>query len=768
MVLTRFNTHALKDLCSEEQLELLNSIDTLRSQGIDHYVSLPQIIVCGDQSSGKSSVLEAISGVSFPVKSNLCTRFPTELVLRQHPRAGVRVSIVPHQTRSEVEQRCLGDFCEQLDSFEGLPMLMEKAKGAMGINTHGKAFSKDLLRVEVSGPDRPHLTIEVVQSYMQEPRSIILAVVSAKNDFANQIVLKLARSADKLGTRTLGVITKPDTLAAGSESEAMFVSLAKNLDVEFRLVWHVLRNMDMDHGQSTREQRDVEEFRFFSQGIWKDLPRSIVGITTLRGRLSTVLLSQIATELPSLIGEIEDKAGQCKTRLRQLGEPRVSIDEQKSYLMNIAQCVQELVKAAVDGTYNDNFFGDAYSSSGYQKRIRAIMQNSNEVFADDIDQTGHQRRIVEADGQQSPAKHQVDITREEYIEHICHLLKRTRGRELPGTFNPMIVRDLFLEQCSPWERITYRHTDSLWAAAQEFLILVVKHTSDEATSAALIREIIYPACDSIKQEMSVKVKELLQPHQIGHPITYNHFFTENLQKVRTARQRTNIATTLQQFFGVSSIKQSCYMDTTIKLDDLLTLLTQHSEPDMVRYASVEALDCMLAYYKVALERFVDDIANEVVEGKLTASLSRILSPVTVFDMSTGLLRNELSVLQKGLETCKEFVKLRKDGHGLTNARDLSRQSRIESLQEVATLDTKRSNISDPSTDTPNSPEIPDETVDENLFPNVEAVSPSLEPVDVVPAPVEETAILSDHEPATKRKMKKKMKRSKVSAQSGGT
>ena len=77
------------------------------------YISLPQIIVCGDQSSGKSSVLEAISGVGFPVKSNLCTRFPTELVLRKHLHVGVRVSIVPHQTRSDVGQRLLGDFYEQ-------------------------------------------------------------------------------------------------------------------------------------------------------------------------------------------------------------------------------------------------------------------------------------------------------------------------------------------------------------------------------------------------------------------------------------------------------------------------------------------------------------------------------------------------------------------------------------------------------------------------------------------------------------------------------
>jgi hypothetical protein len=70
---------------------------------------------------------------------------------------------------------------------------------------------------------------------MKEPRSIILAVVSAKNDYANQIVLKLARAADRAGTRTLGVITKPNTLIPGSDSKVMYMSLAQNLDVEFRL-----------------------------------------------------------------------------------------------------------------------------------------------------------------------------------------------------------------------------------------------------------------------------------------------------------------------------------------------------------------------------------------------------------------------------------------------------------------------------------------------------------------------------------------------------
>jgi hypothetical protein len=136
------HTEALSKLCTNDQLNLLNSIDSLRSQGINHYVSLHQIIVCGDQPSWKSSVLEAISGVAFPIKSNLCIRFPTELVLRKTSHIGVDVSIVPHHSHSDSEKESLGNFHEKLDGFDGLPALIENAKVAMGILTHGKTFSK--------------------------------------------------------------------------------------------------------------------------------------------------------------------------------------------------------------------------------------------------------------------------------------------------------------------------------------------------------------------------------------------------------------------------------------------------------------------------------------------------------------------------------------------------------------------------------------------------------------------------------------------------
>ena len=66
---------AMDQLNNAEARALLDTIDGLRELQVGEILNLPQIIVVGDQSSGKSSVLEAISGVSFPVNANLCTRY---------------------------------------------------------------------------------------------------------------------------------------------------------------------------------------------------------------------------------------------------------------------------------------------------------------------------------------------------------------------------------------------------------------------------------------------------------------------------------------------------------------------------------------------------------------------------------------------------------------------------------------------------------------------------------------------------------------------
>jgi hypothetical protein len=59
----------------------------------------------------------------------------------------------------------------------------------------------------------------------------------------------------------------------------MFISLAKNQDVEFRLGWHVLKNLDSEKG--TTDLQVLEEYEFFEHRIWGDMLRSLVGIALL-------------------------------------------------------------------------------------------------------------------------------------------------------------------------------------------------------------------------------------------------------------------------------------------------------------------------------------------------------------------------------------------------------------------------------------------------------------------------------------------------------
>lgn len=72
---------------------------------------------------------------------------------------------------------------------------------------------------------------ELVQTYIENPRAIILAVVSAKNDYTNQSILSRARAIDENGKRTLGITTKLDGLDKNSDNEAAFIKLAKNEDI---------------------------------------------------------------------------------------------------------------------------------------------------------------------------------------------------------------------------------------------------------------------------------------------------------------------------------------------------------------------------------------------------------------------------------------------------------------------------------------------------------------------------------------------------------
>jgi GTPase SAR1 family protein len=648
------NIAPLESLQSKDKAALLDTVDEIRRHGVSRYILLPQIVVCGDQSSGKSSVLEAISGVHFPVNDGLCTRFTTEVILRRAPRHFALVTLIPAKDASDEHQQKLLQFEQSSISHVEIPTLISEAKTIMGL-TSGSSFSRDILKLDISGPKLPDLTLidlpglihhpnkeqtqddvdipkELVKKYIWQPRTIVLAIVTAKNDISNQVVLKLAKEADAHGARTMGIITKPDCLLRDSYNEAAFFALASNKETSFKLDWHVLRNGDFSERKNPDYNRDKAEKEFFASGIWKKLPSSKRGVDALRTRLSHVLFEQIQKELPGLVAEIEQGLADCKTVLDRLGSPRDTPDSRRSYLTAMADRFRDLVRAGNDGNYRDPFFKVdlqlGQNDELVTPRLRANLRREEQKFVDRMHKEGHTYHIVPGllkmpNSASSKSPGQTEITETEFLQEIRVLLDHSKGRELPGTFTPLLVGDLFLRQSRNWETIAMKFAEEAWGLVKKFLDEVLAHVSDEGVRHAVLEEVIDPAMESKLSKLKEKVNELYSPYCSGYPTTLNSRFVLALKTQRS------------QLFSESSWPRS--KEEKSENEDPKKRETPKLSEDPDTHACQDLLGLMQCYYEVALDVFVDNVASLGIENCLMTGLKDILSPLSVSEMNDEML-----------------------------------------------------------------------------------------------------------------------------------
>jgi len=189
----------------------------------------------------------------------------------------------------------------------------------------------------------------------------------------------------------------------------------------------------------------LSEKEFFSHDIWTSLPMSSRGIGALKPRLSAVLREQIILEFPKLIRELEVGIDECRNQLTKLGDARTTVAKQRVYLMRISQLFSSLVRAALEGVYIYDFFGDAMTAAGCSRRLRAAIQNILLGLAKDMRCEGREQEIIEEPVEREDPRFAKQISRLDYMHHVQEVMKRSRGRELPGPINALIVGDLFYQ-----------------------------------------------------------------------------------------------------------------------------------------------------------------------------------------------------------------------------------------------------------------------------------------------------------------------------------
>ncbi|XP_050137152.1 dynamin-related protein 4C-like isoform X3 [Malus sylvestris] len=358
---------------------LLDAVDKLRSLMVmDEGIQLPTIVVVGDQSSGKSSVLESLAGISLPRGQGICTRVPLIMRLEHHSSPQPELSL---------------EYNGRVDRTDEDNIAKDIVKATISIAGGGKGISNTPLTLLVKKNGVPDLTMvdlpgitrvpvhgqpeniydqikDMIMEYIKPEESIILNVLSATVDFTTCESIRMSQSVDKTGERTLAVVTKVDKAPEG------LLEKVTGDDVNIGLGYVCVRNRIGD--ETYEEAAAMAHELFQTHPLLSKIDKSIVGIPVLAQKLVQIQANSIARNIPDIVKKINDRLNFCIMELNKMPKSLSSVAEAMTAFMQIIGLAKEsLRKIFLRGEFED--YADDNRMHCTARLVEMLKQYSDEL-----------------------------------------------------------------------------------------------------------------------------------------------------------------------------------------------------------------------------------------------------------------------------------------------------------------------------------------------------------------------------------------------------
>ncbi|KAJ1921957.1 mitochondrial dynamin GTPase Msp1 [Mycoemilia scoparia] len=319
---------------------ILKGIDPAPSTNLQ----LPNIVVIGSQSSGKSSVLEAIVGSEFlPKGSNMVTRRPIELTLINTPHSPDVYGEFPQLGLDRIR-----DFSQIQRTLFDLNMSVSEVECVSDKPIELRIYSPNIpdLRlvdlpgyIQITNSDQPPELKKRIhglcEKYLKEP-NIILAISAADVDLANSEALLAGRRNDPLGLRTIGIITKVDK---ATPSAAVQVVTKNNYPLHLGYVGVICKPPSASDGSDSKA---LTEAQYYNQHPEFHQAEGKFGVGTLRRKLVKTLEESMSRNLSRLTDAVQSELEETKYQIKvQYNDQRITAE---SYIADVLDSVKQKFK----------------------------------------------------------------------------------------------------------------------------------------------------------------------------------------------------------------------------------------------------------------------------------------------------------------------------------------------------------------------------------------------------------------------------------------
>lgn len=324
----------------------------------------------GDTSSGKSSLLSALAQLQLPSNDKITTRTPLRLRMEKSDKKYAEVCI-KWDANSAYKDEAAWPVVT-LENWNDVAAMISEAQNLI-LDRGQVEVAFDVVEVNVYGPECTDLTLidlpgivrtvgknetkrliddikQLIDSYLSNPRCVILAVQPANVDFHNSQIMADAHEVDPATRRTIPVITKPDLIDSGAESGVKRLLLGEEMDFDMGFHMVKCRNQKALNDDVSMEEGMREETKYFNTvAPWKDLDMKLFGVVNLRTKLSKLQVRMIQESVPGIIKEIVDKRQEVTTRLSLLGSLVSTNRERRDYFSQIAKGMTDVVGKTLGG-----------------------------------------------------------------------------------------------------------------------------------------------------------------------------------------------------------------------------------------------------------------------------------------------------------------------------------------------------------------------------------------------------------------------------------
>lgn len=192
------------------------------------------------------------------------------------------------------------------------------------------------------------------------------------------------------------------------------------------------------------------------------------------------------------------------------------------------------------------------------------------------------------------------ISKPKALEWVKQALIRTRGKELPGNYNPLLIGELFWEQSSKWRKIAEDHVERAAHVCSRFLDALLREKCPKDVYIRLWSFKMEDALQRRSEDASTEIGRIMKDIK-SYQITYNHYYTDTIHKRRHERDQKSLTSCIEN--ATQHVRlPGCQSDLTSAQINATKAAQEYFEkidPDMEHYSCEEALDCWYSIYKVS-------------------------------------------------------------------------------------------------------------------------------------------------------------------------